>query len=228
MNKKQLIRVILLLLFVLSVVYAEPKSEFLPLKKGNYWVYQDQIEIQDLQGNFEVENKYVGEKVKVKKIKQLRTLKVISTENRGDFKIAKMQEEGTPEGTITFFYIVDNKKGRIYSYSDEQIKTILPNNKDVNIQGSPEYIFPLQLDSKGGDPESLNRKDNMYVFYVERLEDITVPAGTFKNCFKIVQYTLPDETIQWFCPKVGIVRLEYRHHGPIDNLVSELKEIKLK
>ena len=139
-----------------------------------------------------------------------------------------MQEEGTPEGIITFFYVVDNKNGRIYSYSNEQIKMILPNDKDVTIKGSPEYIFPLQIGSKWGDPESLNRKDKMYFFYVEKLEDIIVSAGTFKNCFKIIHSTLPDETIQWVCPNVGIVRLEYRHHGTIDNLFSELKETNLR
>jgi len=219
----------ILALFLTSpLAYAESKTDYFPLTEGNYWVYQDQIEIQDTDGEFEVENKYIGEKVKVKRINQLRTLKVLSTETRGDFKIAKMQEEGTPEGTITFFYVIDNKNGRIYSYSNEQIKMILPNNSDVTIEGSPEYIFPLQVGSKWGDPESLERKDKMYFPYVESLEDITAPAGTFKDCFKIIHHTLPDETAQWFCPNVGIVRLEYRHHGTIDNLISELKEINLK
>ena len=221
---KLLIISILVLLLPSPLTYAESHTDYFPLTEGNYWVYQDQIEIQDPQGEFEIENKYIGEMVKVKRVRQLRTLKVLSTENRDDFKIAKMQEEGTPEGIITFFYVVDNKNGWIYSYSNEQIKTILPDNKNVSIIGYPEYIIPLQVGSRWGDPESLNRKDNMYVFYVERLEDVTVPAGTFKNCFKIVNYTLPDETIQWFCPNVGIVRLEYHHHGTVDNLVSELKE----
>lgn len=225
---KTLFLSILILLFTYPLVSAEPDTNYFPLAEGNYWVYEDRIEIQDPQGNFEVENKYIGEKVKVRRINQLRTLKVLSTETRGDFKIAKMQEEGTPEGTITFFYIVDNKNGRVYSYNNEQIKTILPNKKDVNIEGSPEYIFPLQIGSKWGDAESLKRTDNMYFFFVEKMEDLTVPAGAFKNCFKIIQRTLPDETIQWFYLGVGIVRLEYRHHGSINNLVSELKEINLK
>jgi|GEM_PF-2252188 len=222
--KSLTIAVLILLLLTSSFVYAKSRADYFPLAEGNYWVYQDRIEIQDPQGNFEVESKSIGEKVKVKRINQLRTLKVLSTETRGDFKIAKMQEEGTPEGMIIFFYIVDNKNGKIYSYSDEQIKTILPNSEEINIEGSPEYIFPLQVGSKWGAPESLERKDKMYFYYAEKLEDITSPAGTFKNCLKIVHHTLPDETIQWFCPNVGIVRLEYRHHGTIDNLVSELKE----
>ena len=202
-------------------------GEFYPLEKDNYWVYQDQIEIQDLQGDFEVYNKYIGKKVTAKRIKQLRTLKVLSTETRGDFKIVKMQEEGTPEGIITFFYVVDNKNRRIYSYSNEEIRTILSNDKDITIRGSPEYIFPLQVGLKWGEPESMKRKDNMYVFFVEKIEDVTVPAGTFKNCFKIVYYTLPDETIQWFCPNVGVIRFECRHHGTINNLVSELKQLHI-
>lgn len=90
---KSIILSISILIFTSSLTCAEPKADYFPLSVGNYWVYQDQIEIQDPQGEFEVENKYIGEKVKAKRINQLRTLKVLSTEIRGDFKIIKMQEE---------------------------------------------------------------------------------------------------------------------------------------
>jgi hypothetical protein len=64
----------------------------------------------------------------------------------------------------------------------------------------------------------------MYFSYVEKIEDVTVPAGTFKNCFKIVFRTLPDDTTEWFFPSMGIVRVEYHHHGTIDNWIIELKK----
>ena len=224
---KPILILILILIFTSSLVCAGVKPAYFPLEEGNYWVYQDQIEIQDPQGDFEIYSKSHGENVKVKRINQLRTLKVLSTEIRGDFKIAKMQEE-TLNGARIFFYVVNNEDGKVYSCEEEQIEIFLPNEKDVSIEKCPEYIFPLQAGLKWGDSDDLKRKDNMYIYYVERMEDITVPAGTFKNCFKIVYSTLPDKTIEWFCPNIGVVRLEYHHHGTINNLVSELKEVNLK
>ena len=134
-----------------------------------------------------------------------------------------MQEENF-NGVTRFFYIVDNKNGEIYRYTEEEIKEVLTDDGKVNLSGVPGYIFPLQKDSKWGDPESLNRKDRTYFLYVEKIEDVTVPAGTFKDCFKIVYQSLSDETTEWFCPYVGIVRMEYHHHGTITDHISKLKE----
>jgi len=41
--------------------------------------------------------------------------------------------------------------------------------------------------------------------YVEKIEDVAVPAGTFKKCFKIVYRGIPDETAVWYCPGTGVV-----------------------
>ena len=62
---KSIILSILILLFISSLAYAQPDTDYFPLREGNYWAYQDQIEIQDPQGNFEVYSKSLGEKVTV-------------------------------------------------------------------------------------------------------------------------------------------------------------------
>lgn len=98
------------------------------------------------------------------------------------------------------------------------------NNKVPDIE-IPEHVFPLKVGAKWGDSESLNREDKMYFNYVEKVEDVTVPAGTFKNCFKVVSRTLPDDTQEWFCSGVGIVKIEYHHHGTILDWIIELKEL---
>ena len=94
-------------------------------------------------------------------------------------------------------------------------------NPEIKI---PEDALPLKVGAKWGEPEMLKREDNMYCFYVEKMEDVTVLAGTFKDCYKIVYRTLPDDTRWWFCPNMGIVKIESHHHGTITNWLSELKE----
>lgn len=222
---KTLLLSILILFFTFPLACADPETDYFPLVEGSFWLYQDRIEIQDADGEFEVQNKYSGDKVKVRRIDQLRTLKVLSTEIRGDFKIVKMQEEGF-QGIKTFYYVIKDGSN-IYHFDNEKDLEQAITEDELPIY-SLTYIFPIQEGSKWGDPESLNRKDKMYFFYVEKLEDITVPIGTFKDCFKIIYHTLSDETIQWFCPYVGIVRMEYRHHGTIINHVSELKKRGIK
>ena len=87
------------------------------------------------------------------------------------------------------------------------------------VDSSP-YIVGKTID----DPD---RGDHMYCDYVEKMEDVTVPAGTFKNCFKVVYMTCPDETAYWYCPGVGIVKSIYHHHGTIINELVVLKKIKI-
>lgn len=225
MERFKLSNKILFLFFIIlfltsSFTYAESEIDYFSLSEGDYWVYQDQIEIQDPQGNFEVENKYIREKVKVKKLNAIRTLKVLSTEDRGSLKIAKMQEEDF-QGIKIFFYAIKDGS-EVYRFNNEEdLKHAI--TEDELPMYSLIYVFPLQEASKWGASSDLNRKDRMYFYYVEGIEDITVPAGTFKNCFKIVYNSLPDEIAEWFCPNVGIVRMEYHHHGTILNHISELK-----
>ncbi|PIU42449.1 MAG: hypothetical protein COS99_00160 [Candidatus Omnitrophica bacterium CG07_land_8_20_14_0_80_42_15] len=88
------------------------------------------------------------------------------------------------------------------------------------------YGFPLRVGLKWGqDPAMPKRNDNMYCYYVERMENVTVPAGTFKSCFKIIYDTCPDTNTEWYCPGVGIVKSEYHHHGTITNELVELAKI---
>jgi len=128
-------------------------------------VYSDYWEVQDPEGEFEIESKYLGEKVRVTRTSSKR----ISTSH-------------------------------------------------------PDYPEPLKVGMKWENPDlpgAIDRDDNMYAYYVEAIEDVTVPAGSFK-CFRITFRTCPDDTIEWFCPGVGIVKIEYHHHGTITNYTSEL------
>ncbi len=89
-----------------------------------------------------------------------------------------------------------------------------------------KYGFPLKVGMKWAEECDFKRSDNMYCKYVEKIEDVTVPAGTFRNCFKIVHMTCPDEEAEWYYPGVGIVKYEYHHHGTIIDEVCELKAVR--
>jgi hypothetical protein len=97
--------------------------------------------------------------------------------------------------------------------------------KVLAVDSGLRYGFPLKVGMEWAQECDFKRTDHMYCRYVEKIEDITVPAGTFKNCFKVVYRTCPDEEAEWYCPGVGVVKYEYKHHGTIINEACELKEI---
>ena len=125
-------------------------------------------------------------------------------------------------GYIGFYEIYDK-------YAKAKVKVGKRNTthkeKVLSKENGLRYGFPLKVGLKWGKEAGLPRNDNMYCWYVEKIENVAVPAGTFKDCFKIVYDTCPDTTAEWYYPGVGIVKYEYRHHGTITNETRELVEI---
>jgi hypothetical protein len=86
---------------------------------------------------------------------------------------------------------------------------------------TPDYRFPLRAGESWGYV-GVRRHDNYYRWYVERRLDYQVPAGSFSGCYKLLFYTNPDQQIRWVCPHVGLVAIEYRHHGTVTEGRAEL------
>jgi hypothetical protein len=63
----------------------------------------------------------------------------------------------------------------------------------------------------------------VYFWRVLDKKTVTVPAGRFEDCFQLMLQTGPDHSINWLCPGTGIVRVEYHHHGTVDNQYWELQ-----
>jgi hypothetical protein len=124
----------------------------------------------------------------------------------------------------------ENGDAEIYSeHIKEKVKvkrtTIKKTEKVLAEDKGLKYGFPLKVGLKWGCDRVEPRNDNMYCYYVEKTEDVIVPAGTFKDCFKVVFDTLPDTDTEWYCSGVGVVKTEYHHHGTIINEISELEKI---
>ena len=87
------------------------------------------------------------------------------------------------------------------------------------------YGSPIKVGMEWDSESDFKRDDHMYCKYVEKIEDVTVQAGTFRNCFKIVSKEICDKEVEWYCPGVGIIKYEYHHNGTITNKTYELKQI---
>ena len=97
----------------------------------------------------------------------------------------------------------------------------------TNPGGGPEYLLPFRVGALwGADPGLPKRDDTAYQWHVEAKLDVSVPAGEFRDCYKLVYFTVPDHEIRWVCPGVGLVSIEYGHHGTIDQYRSELQSYR--
>ncbi len=100
---------------------------------------------------------------------------------------------------------------------------------DRMLQNRPELsVRPIVFKNlKVGD--RLSEEDaGKHAWYVNAIEAVEVPAGTFKNCVKIVYYTNPDEVAEWYDESIGLIKSIYYHHGTVINEVAELKTIVRK
>lgn len=89
----------------------------------------------------------------------------------------------------------------------------------------PDYVGPFEVGSQWGlDAETPPRSDGYYQWRVEGTEDVRVPAGVFKSCFKLAYRTNPNHQIKWICAGVGLVAWEYGHHGSVTEYRAELIE----
>lgn len=88
---------------------------------------------------------------------------------------------------------MDGELVKFYSpYINEVVDIKHLSRQVIGDEDGHEFNRPLSVGIKWGQDKW--RKDNMYCYYVEKQEDITVPAGTFKGCFKIVNRTCPDDS----------------------------------
>jgi len=130
------------------------------------------------------------------------------------------------QGDVDYWLVSDAH--RVYYICDhDQISDVaaglLKRHKQRSSDALPDYVLPF----KAGDvwtafPDAVPSKQHAYEWFVERKLDVDVPAGHFTDCYKLVLYTSPDQTIRWVCPRIGVVALEYMHHGTVIEERAEL------
>jgi hypothetical protein len=88
----------------------------------------------------------------------------------------------------------------------------------------PEFVYPLQEGAvwQAFPGRPVDEDDPAYQWFVDSQVDVDVPAGTFRDCYRVRLSTLPDTLIRWLCPGVGIAATEYTHHGALLNYRAEL------
>lgn len=53
----------------------------------------------------------------------------------------------------------------------------------------------------------------MYDMNVNYIGEVDTPYGSLKGCYTLLLATLPDSTLDTFCPSIGFVEHKYQHNG---------------
>ncbi|MEN6293692.1 MAG: hypothetical protein ABFD07_16955 [Methanobacterium sp.] len=134
-------------------------------------------------------------------------------------------------GKTSIWYILDSSHLYVSCSKNEanEIASVIIHPDNGDTLPLPEYVFPLSVGTKWAEfnEEDVKNQSNDYVWYVESIIPVDVPAGKYQNCYRILLRTNPDTTIKYVCSNVGLVSYLYSHNGSVDDYSVELTKYKI-
>ncbi len=203
-------------------------DRYMPLTKGSYWTYTikkkvilgvlDESMYRDMWRAPEEKGSNIRE------VSYSVTLSVTSVEEFKDMLIVHMEQRDDAEN-MPVILIYDKDKVFIMRAQDIDINS-LKANKEILDSFTPQFYFPLYDGSyKEFTIGQENGKKGIYA--VKKVEEITTPAGIFKDCFMVT--TESDFYImkRVYVPNVGIVMEEYDAKDKSCHVIYELEDYKI-
>lgn len=208
-------------------------TEFFPFHLGSSWTYnyshrtadeQDPEKVNTILGSFTDHVEFVRHG------------------GGSNFRMIDLKRSGTPPFTDpstfcfedTFWYLADEHRlflacswediQRITQELYAEIETGIMSDRLLRFH---VYSVPLEVGDKWGGFGGLGGEYCDYWWCVESQEEIIVPAGNFKNCYRLALRTNPDATVRWICPGVGLVAAEYFHFGALNEVRLELASFSI-
>ena len=209
----------------------EEVDHYLPFSVGTKWIYKVCGEIGVGSGqNVRIETKcgqYSETVVSVHTYGP--TLRLIEIMRNGaGFGYALCENDEEQNGPKHYWFIVNRLS--VYSRCSREdameLVSILTNTSTHQVcKDWPDYVLPFKVGAFwGADPAGPKREDKYYQWNVEDTHAVSVPAGNFQDCYKLMYITLPDDEEKWVCAGVGLVTDEYTHHGWVNHYRIELKK----
>jgi hypothetical protein len=152
-------------------------------------------------------------------------VKIIEAKINGEYFLNPCANNTSSYSSI--WYVIDNNHlfQTCSQYDANKLATTIVHKEQIDPRILPIYLAPMKLGLLwNAFPDIAPRSDTPYQWYIEALVDIEVPAGKYKDCYRLLLFTNPDTTIKWICNGIGLVAWEYNHHGSIINYRAELKE----
>lgn len=197
-----------------------------PLNQGAYWIYQGTVKWTKPNSS-DVAEEEITWKMEVKQALQRND--IVGYEMLGAPWDLAWYEAGKAQSQ----YGIIQVGGRFYKVSLEAVLRLANAGDDLSNLVNENEIFldtPLASGKKFCDPASLTRSDNMYCWNVG--EARSFDPGNIKEVdaskelweYPIVNQTMPDVSMIYFVPGLGISHYSYHHNGTVSEVDVHLIE----
>jgi hypothetical protein len=200
--------------------------DYFPLKRGVYWVYKGTVKWMGANSP-EIYEEEITWKMEVKRVFERNT--VVGYEMLG----APWDLAWYEKGKLPSEYGIVQAGGKFYEVPYDAIFRV--RNEDDNLFGliNENNILleiPLTNGKKFCDSVSMTRPDGMYCWNVgeadafdgKNIKGLIFPAELWE--YPIINQTMPDVSVIYFVPGVGISRYLYHHNGTVSEVDVHLIE----
>lgn len=200
--------------------------DYFPLKKGAYWIYRGTVRWTEV-NSADIMEEEITWKMEVKRVFQRNA--VVGYELIGapwDLAWYETGKEPSEYGII-------QSGGKFYRIPVETVIRLM--NEEDNLYGLVDEndIFletPLVKGKKFCDTVSMTRPDNMYCwnvgegkqFEAKSIAGLDISTELWE--YPVINQTMPDVSLVYFVPGVGISRYIYSHHGTVSDVDVQLVE----
>ena len=200
--------------------------DYFPLKKDAYWIYKGTVKWMKV-NSADVAEQEITWKMEVKRVFQRNA--IVGYEMSGapwDLAWYEIGKEPSQYGII-------QAGGKYYNVPYDTVIRLL--NETDNLFGLVDEndIFldvPLAGGKKFCGAVSMTRPDNMYcwnvgggaLFDAKNIKGVDPSADLWE--YPIINQTMPDVSMMYFVPGVGISHYVYRHHGTVSEVDVLLTE----
>ncbi|RJR12126.1 hypothetical protein C4588_02655 [Candidatus Parcubacteria bacterium] len=218
---------IFFLLCVIKTLSEEAVTEFIPLTKGNFWIYSGTIKWQNDDGD-------VSEEELTWKMEITETVEkegITGAVLKGHPSDLEWYYDGKERGN---YLIVKTEDGKYYSLENNIAETFekIEEGRDISDLLDVYNLFldlPLTGGKTFGDPAGIKREDNWYCWYVEVIEEVELnikacPSSEKEKKYRLAFRSCPAHIIIEYVPGVGIIYYEYVHHGTVSEVRLNLIE----
>lgn len=158
-------------------------------------------------------------------------VKIVEFKMEGENYQTECTSSSLISGDSFLWYVID-KDSLYIACSKEAANKIaaqIVHKENITDLPLPEYIAPMKLGTKWPEfsRDDTNNFDTSYVWYVESIVPVTLPAGKYNDCYRILLNTNPDTAIKYICPNVGLVSYFYSHNGSVNDYSVELIKYSL-
>jgi len=208
-------------LCVIKILSKEAAREFIPLAKGNFWIYSGTIKWQNDDGD-------VSEEEIIWRMEVTETVEkegITGAILKGHPSDLEWYYDGKERGN---YLIVKTGEDKYYSLENNIEETFekIEKGRDISDLLDLYNIFldlPLIEEKTFGDPAGIEREDRWYCWYVEAIEEVKLNIKGCSSSNKEKKYRLtfrscPAHIIIEYVPGTGIIYYEYVHHGTVSEV----------